>query len=86
MRPEQVAVVDSSAVGSEGIENLVSGPGSLRRFRVPVPLVDSAEDVGFESGDAAVRSDEPRGWSAHRTTRSTRFIRDELAGPKCKCY
>ena len=55
MRPEQVAVVDSSAVGGEGIENLVSGPGSLGRFRVPVPLVDSAEDVGFESADAAVR-------------------------------
>jgi hypothetical protein len=37
MRPEQVAVVDSSAVGGEEIENLVSGPGSLERFRVPVP-------------------------------------------------
>jgi hypothetical protein len=48
------AVVDSLAVGGEGVEDLVGGLGPDEWFGVGVPFVDPFADVGFEFGDAVV--------------------------------
>ena len=48
------SVVNSCAVCSEGVEDVIGGLRPDERLEVLVPLVDLAADVPFEFGDAAL--------------------------------